>query len=129
MVQEIDQDLSRFSSVVLPVVAKLGEEAERNPPALEGFDAWCRPTNTLHISSAWKKLKEIAAKEGLVSIGYARDRYGSNARIFQMAKSYLFTPDSAVFNCPLSMTDGAVRIIELYGDASLKAEILPKLLS
>jgi hypothetical protein len=32
-----------------------------------------------------------------------------------MSKIYLFAPSSAVFQCPLSMADGAARLLELYG--------------
>src|SRR6185369_9374815 len=42
---------------------------------------------------------------------------------------YMFHPDSAWFTCPLAMTDGAARAIELYGDERLKDRALTRLLS
>lgn len=51
------------------------------------------------------------------------------SRIYQFAKLYLFNPSSAIYTCPLAMTDGAARLLELYGTEQQKREILPRLLS
>eukprot|EP01119_Soliformovum_irregulare_P016668 TRINITY_DN4863_c0_g1_i2.p1 TRINITY_DN4863_c0_g1~~TRINITY_DN4863_c0_g1_i2.p1 ORF type:complete len:487 (+),score=136.83 TRINITY_DN4863_c0_g1_i2:336-1796(+) len=67
--------------------------------------------------------------KGLISLGYQRDKYGPYARLYQHVKLYLFNPSSAIYSCPLAMTDGAARLIELFGDESDKQEYLPHLLS
>ena len=38
-----------------------------------------------------------------------------SSRLHQFIKLYLFAPSSAVFGCPLAMTDGAARLLELWG--------------
>lgn len=38
----------------------------------------------------------------------------SHSRLYQMVKQYLFASPSAVFGCPLAMTDGAARMFELH---------------
>ena len=43
------------------------------------------------------------------------------SRLYQFIKIYLFAPASAVFDCPLSMTDGAARLLELHGDDKMKS--------
>jgi alkylation response protein AidB-like acyl-CoA dehydrogenase len=45
-----------------------------------------------------------------------------------MARLYLFHPSSAVYSCPLAMTDGAARFLELYGDERTR-EALERLTS
>ena len=39
--------------------------------------------------------------------------HGAWSRLDQMARLYLFHPSSAVYSCPLAMTDGAARFLEL----------------
>ncbi len=41
----------------------------------------------------------------------------------------MFAPVSKVVLCPISMTDGAVRVLELFGTEKQKKEIIPKLCS
>ena len=38
-----------------------------------------------------------------------------SSRIYQMAKLYLYSPSSGLYGCPLAMTDGAARSIEVAG--------------
>ena len=35
------------------------------------------------------------------------------SRLHQMAKNYLYSPSSGLYSCPLAMTDGAARLIEV----------------
>ena len=80
---------------------------------------WGRRVDKLVTSEGWRKLHDVAAEEGLVSIAFER-KQGQYSRLYQFAKVYLFTPFSAVYGCPLAMTDGAARLIEVYGDDELK---------
>ena len=61
---------------------------------------------------SWKKLKTISAQEGLVAIAYER-KHGSSSRLVQMAKNYLFYPSSGLYSCPLAMTDGAAKTLQV----------------
>lgn len=70
-------------------------------------------------SEGWRQLHDVSAREGLVAIAYER-KYGRYSRLYQMAKQYLWSPDTAVYGCPLAMTDGAARLIERSNDAHLK---------
>lgn len=71
----------------------------------------------------------MAAKEGLVAYFHARDRYGPSARVFGFAKTYLWGADSRCVGCPLSMTDGAARVLQLHGTDEMKTSVVPRLLS
>jgi putative acyl-CoA dehydrogenase len=75
----------------------------------------------IEVSAAWDKLKDISAEEGIVSVGYDRAKWGDESRVVQFSKMYLFYSASAVFSCPLAMTDGAARLLELYGEEFGKA--------
>jgi putative acyl-CoA dehydrogenase len=120
--------LLAFGQRVVDEVQKLGPQAESHPPRHVPFDPWGRRIDQIEVSGAWQRLQDIAAREGLVSIGYERSE-GSFSRLHQFSRLYLFHPDAAWFTCPLAMTDGAARAIELYGDESLKDRALSHLLS
>ncbi|KAG0243321.1 hypothetical protein BGX31_010914 [Mortierella sp. GBA43] len=82
----------------------------------------------LLVTEAWSKQKEIAAREGVVAIAYER-KYGQFSRIYQMAKLMLWTSGAGLYSCPIAMTDGCARIIEVNGTQEMRDEVLPRLIS
>lgn len=121
-------DLMKLGQRVVDEIDGLGKQAEMEEPQLVNFDVWGKRVDRLVISNAWDKLKDISAEEGLVSIGYKR-QFGIYSRLVQFAKLHLFTPSSAIYTCPLAMTDGAARLLELYGSDALKEKYLEKYIS
>lgn len=109
-------------------VARLGDQAEAEPPRLVAFDPWGRRVDRIEVSRGWRRLHAIAAEEGLVACPYER-RHGAWSRLWQLAAIHLFHPSSAVATCPLAMTDGAAKVLSLHADEELKARILPHLTS
>jgi len=120
--------LLAFGQRVLDEVQGLGLEAEANPPRHVPFDAWGARIDRIETSGAWKRLQDIAAQEGLVSIAYER-KAGSFSRLHQFSRLYMFHPDAAWFTSPLAMTDGAARALELHADDALKDRALSHLLA
>jgi alkylation response protein AidB-like acyl-CoA dehydrogenase len=92
------------------------------------FDPWGRRIDEITMSPGWTHLARAAAEEGIVATGYER-RFGAHSRLVQFAKLYLFHPSSAFVTCPLAMSDGAARALELYGDEELKKGPFRKLIS
>lgn len=121
-------ELSQFGETVLPTIEPLGLQAEREVPFLVQYDAWGRRIDDIQVSRAWNDLDAIAAREGMVATGYER-KYGAASRLLQFGKLALFHPASAFYTCPLAMTDGAARVIELHGDAEMKAGAYKRLTS
>lgn len=122
-----------------PLLEKLGadaggclfqwaDQAERHPPTHIPFDAWGKRVDQIETSEAWQKLSDYAATHGLIAEGYER-RHGAWSRVLQMSLLYLYHPSSAIFSCPLAMTDGAARALEVYGDEDLKRTALKNLTS
>ncbi|KZS86942.1 hypothetical protein SISNIDRAFT_480264 [Sistotremastrum niveocremeum HHB9708] len=124
--QEVSADLERFGSLVNGPIRELNELC--SDPKITQYDNWGRRTDKLHTSEGWRELKKVAIKEGLVAIFYER-KFGEYSRVWGFAKSFIFQGDSNVVMCPLSMTDGAARVIELLGTADMKARVFPRLTS
>ncbi len=120
--------LLAFGQRVLDEVHELGPQAEAHPPRHIAYDPWGARIDQIEVSGAWKRLQDIAAREGLVSIGHAGSE-GEFSRLHQFSRLYLFHPDSAGSTSLLSMTDGAAHLLELHGDDFLRERFLPHLLS
>ncbi len=118
---EIEPDLRRLGHRAVTDILALGESAEASPPRQVAYDAWGRRVDRIETSNAWRELDRIAATEGIVATGYERI-HGAHSRIDQFARVYLFAPSSALYSCPLAMTDGAARFLEVHGDESLQPE-------
>ena len=54
----------------------------------------------------------ISAEEGLIAVAYER-RGDIYSRLHQMVKLFMFSPVSGLYSCPLAMTDGAAKTIEV----------------
>ncbi len=125
---EIEQDLQKFGDRVANQLLELSSHAEQSPPSHRVYDAWGERIDEIVVDDAWNKLHEVAAEEGIVSIGYER-KQSEYSRVYQFAKLFMFHPSSAFYSCPLAMTDGAARMIEVVQDKALLREVFPKLIS
>jgi putative acyl-CoA dehydrogenase len=81
----------------------------------------------IRVSPAWRALHRIGAEEGIVATAYQRRH--EQARVHQFALLYLYHPSSAIYSCPLAMTDGAARVLEIDAEEELRREIFPHLVS
>jgi alkylation response protein AidB-like acyl-CoA dehydrogenase len=125
---EGEKQLDRLGKRAAGDLFDLYNQAEREPPVHIPYDPWGRRIDDLRVSQAWDKLADAAAEEGIVATGYER-KFGEYSRLVQFAKLYLYHPSSAFFSCPLAMTDGAARAIELYGSDEMKKNAFRRLTS
>jgi putative acyl-CoA dehydrogenase len=116
---EIEPDLRRLGHRAATDILALGESAEASPPLHVPYDAWGRRVDRIETSDAWRKLDHISATEGIVATAYER-KHGAHSRIHQFVRLYLFAPSSALYSCPLAMTDGAARFLEVHGDKTVQ---------
>jgi putative acyl-CoA dehydrogenase len=117
--------MGELTSSTLP---RLHAHAEANPPTHTPYDPWGRRVDTIHTSDAWNELHDIAAIHGVVAHGYEQS-LGAHARTAQAALIYLFAASSAMVSCPLAMTDAAARVLLERASPSLRARLVPRLLS
>ncbi|MFP5384867.1 MAG: acyl-CoA dehydrogenase family protein [Bacteriovoracia bacterium] len=116
---EISEDLKRMADRVTREMEPLAQRAELHPPVHVPYDPWGRRIDEIRVSKEWERLHEIAAEEGIVATGHER-KFGEFSRVYQFSKLYLYHPSSAIYSCPLAMTDGAARLIELFGTEDMK---------
>ncbi len=109
---------------IVPELRRMGElsagelferalAARNERPVLVSFDPWGHRIDEIRVPDAWRDLARLAAKWGLVGIPYER-RHGPESRVHQFSLVYLFSPSSLFYTCPLAMSDGAARTLELH---------------
>ena len=125
--EEVKKDLAQFSKQAAGPVLKMMWQAEKNQPKLIQYDHWGKRIDQLDVDSAWDDLHAVAACEGMVAIGYERAS-GCFSRVHQFLKLMIFHPSSAFYTCPLAMTDGATRVMELE-NAELYKKYFKKMIS
>ncbi|KDQ11963.1 hypothetical protein BOTBODRAFT_34820 [Botryobasidium botryosum FD-172 SS1] len=124
---DIEADLIRWGEDIRGPIRSLLPLTK--PPSLTQYNQWGQRIDRLEISEGWHTLKRTAAKEGLVNIFYSREKYGEWARIYGFAKTLMWVGDSNVAGCPISMTDGTARVLELTGTEQMKRDIFSRLIS
>ncbi len=103
-------------------------DRRENEPRLIRFDPWGRRVDRIETAPAWDRIAAVAAEHGVVATGY-EDRHGEHDRVHQFALAYLFTPSSALYGCPLAMTDGAAKTLLVHGDDELIDRAVTRLTS
>ena len=128
VLRDIAPGLEKLGARAAGEMLALTVAAESQPPRHVPYDAWGRRVDRIEVSEAWKALHRIAAEEGIVATAYER-RHAEWSRLHQFLRLHLYTPSSAIYSCPLAMTDGAARVIELYGSPELRQQVFPHLVS
>ncbi|CAL1712945.1 unnamed protein product [Somion occarium] len=126
VLSEVDEDLQRFGDVVLTKLRPLSARAE--PARLVQYNQWGQRVDDLQTSEGWRGLKAALQEEGMIGIFYER-KYKEYSRVYGFAKILLAVGDTQVMFCPLSMTDGCSRVLELMGTPELKRDVIPRLTS
>jgi alkylation response protein AidB-like acyl-CoA dehydrogenase len=97
-------------------------------PELVHWDAWGNRVDRITLTPVWQHAERLATRHGLVALAYERE-YGAWSRVAQFALVYLLHPVTDVYTCPLAMTDGAARTLQVAGNSALAARALPHLTS
>jgi alkylation response protein AidB-like acyl-CoA dehydrogenase len=126
--REVEPDLRDMGELAAGSLLELVNSSRGQEPELIHFDPWGRRIDEIRVPSAWKELARVAASRGLVAIPYEQ-KQGPFSRIYQFALAYLFAPSSAIYTCPLAMSDGAARTLLTHRHPALIERALPRLTS
>ncbi|MFP5519843.1 MAG: acyl-CoA dehydrogenase family protein [Bdellovibrionia bacterium] len=115
----IEPILKDLGELAVGEMLQWAQQAEAQLPRHIPYDPFGKRIDAIEMNEGWKKIEAVAAKFGIVAAAYERE-FKEWSRTYQMSLLYLFHPSSAFVSCPLAMTDGAARAIELFGDEKLK---------
>src|SRR3989344_3173304 len=119
LLSEIIPGLEALGERAVSEILNLGYQAEAEQPEHIPYSPWGERIDEIKVSDAWTHLARLAVEEKLIATAYDR-KHKSWSRVHQMIRIYLFGPSAALYTCPLAMSDGAARAIELYGSDELK---------
>jgi acyl-CoA dehydrogenase len=126
--QEIEPSLARMGELAAGELFELAEVHRLDEPRYVPFDPWGRRVDRVEGNAAWLAMARVAATEGVVGTAYER-RHGPYSRVHQFALVHLFAPSSQSYSCPLAMTDGCARTLELLAEGALRERVLPRLVA
>jgi len=109
-------------------LADLSSRHRLDEPHYVPFDAWGHRIDRVEVNEAWRTYARVAAEDGLVATAYER-RSGAFSRLHQFLLAHLFAPSSQTYTCPLAMTDGCARTLELTAPEAVRDRVLPRLVS
>ncbi|KZT73710.1 hypothetical protein DAEQUDRAFT_742841 [Daedalea quercina L-15889] len=123
---EVEDDLNRFGNEISTTFRSVNKLT--GAPKLIQYDNWGQRVDDLQTTEGWRRMKALLQKEGIIGIFYER-KHREHSRLHGFAKILLATGDSQSLDCPLSMTDGSARVLELLGTPALKQDIYTRLIS
>lgn len=94
----------------------LARRAELEPPVHVPFSTWGERIDEIRVSDAYLELGRVGVEAGVTALPYEDTPYGASARVVWGALVLLWGPSSALYSCPVAMTDGAARTLLLHGD-------------
>jgi len=133
-------DVERALPLLAEVGAVAGNEldelamlADANPPRLVNFDRDGRRIDQVVYHPAYVEMQKL----GFSRFGFAAMSHrpgvmgwpGPVPHVVKYALSYLFVQSEFGLFCPISMTDSATRVLNLYGPRELRDRYVPGLTS
>ena len=79
------------------------------------YSPWGRRVDDIIVSPAYMELGRIGVEAGVTALPYEQSPYGEQARVVWGALIMLWGPSSALYSCPIAMTDGAARTLLVHG--------------
>lgn len=121
----VEPDLAEMGAITQRLYEKRVADYSAEPRLVQ-WDPWGNRIDAIELTPLWQDARRVAAERGVVGTAYER-KTGRFSRIHQFASVYLFDQGTAVYTCPLAMTDGAARTLIAMGNQGLIERAVPRL--
>jgi acyl-CoA dehydrogenase len=111
-----------------PETRALAMQAEQEPPQHIPYSPWGERIDEITVSPAYLELGRIGVEAGITALPYEDSAFADKARIVWAGLHCLWGPSSALYSCPVAMTDAAARTLLEHGDVD-DVEIVGRLTS
>lgn len=101
-----------------PETLALAARAEREPPVHVPYSPFGERIDEIEVSSAYTELGRLGVERGVTALPYEDSDFGERARVVWAGLITLWGPSSALYSCPVAMTDAAARTLLVHGDGS-----------
>ena len=106
------------AAAVAPGTLELALRAEQEPPVHVPYATWGERIDEIKVSDAYLRLGAIGVSAGVTALPYEESELGASARVVWGALISLWGPSSALYSCPVAMTDAAARTLLVHGGPS-----------
>ena len=98
-----------------PETLALALRAEQEPPVHVPYATWGERVDEIKVSDAYVQLGAMGVRAGVTALPYEESELGPSARVVWGALIALWGPSSALYSCPVAMTDAAARTLLVHG--------------
>ncbi|HEY7874658.1 MAG TPA: acyl-CoA dehydrogenase family protein, partial [Actinomycetota bacterium] len=124
---EVEPELAELGAVATaPETVALSLQADKEAPQHIPYSAWGERIDQIRVSPAYVELGRIGIEAGVTALPYEGSALKENARVVWAGLILLWAPSSAMYGCPVAMTDAAARTLLLHGDEA-HAEVVRRL--
>jgi acyl-CoA dehydrogenase len=116
------------AKVTAPETLALAARAEAEPPVHVAYSPWGERVDEIRVSAAYLELGALGVRAGVTALPYEEGPYGPAARVVWGALIALWGPSSALYSCPVAMTDAAARTLLVHGGPA-DVEVVERLVS
>ena len=123
-----EQKFNKLGSLAASEMNPLSLTADKNGPELVKRNAFGEDINEIRFHPAYWDLMNIAVDSGMMRVKWEpelRNRFNKERHSLGFGIGFLYAMSEMGIYCPLCMTDGAARLVDLYCNEEDKARILP----
>ena len=118
--------MGKSGALAIPLSAR----ADREGPVLQTHDARGERVSRVVHHPDYHRLEELSYGCGIVAVKYDPDfraRHRTRRHLVGFGAGYYFAQTEMGLFCPICMTDGVARVLELYGSGPLVRETIERL--
>jgi len=119
------EDVGRVATA--PETLALAARAEREPPEHVPFSPFGERIDEIRVSDAYIALGMWGVEAGVTALPYEQTDFGDKARAVWAALIALWGPSSALYSCPVAMTDAAARTLLVHGSSEAERAVVERL--
>lgn len=101
-----------------PETIALALRADKETPLHVPYSPWGERIDDIRVSPAYLELGRIGVEAGVTALPYEDGELKDKARVVWAGLILLWAPSSAMYGCPVAMTDAAARTLLVHGDES-----------
>jgi alkylation response protein AidB-like acyl-CoA dehydrogenase len=108
----------------------LSARADREGPVLEAYDGRGEPANRVVFHPDYRRLEKLSYGRGIVALKYDPTFLAAHRprrQLVGFGAGYYFAQTEMGLYCPICMTDGVARVLELHGSGEIAREALERL--
>lgn len=124
----MEDKLLQVGKAAATIMNPLSLTADKEGPVLVKRNFYGEDINEIQFHPAYQALKKIAVESEMFRVKWEpnlRQRFEGELHSLGFASSFIYAMTECGLFCPLCMTDGVARLIDLYCNEEDKARLLP----